>query len=133
MPTMNYIQALNSALKNELGRDENIVILGEDVGKAGGVFRVTDGLQALFGEDRVIFLEPKKLYRGATAEVPEEPYTVPIGPAKLLREGNDVTVVTWGVMVGTCQQACEQAAKEQGIECDLIDLRTLAPLDTDAI
>src|SRR5688572_27174697 len=54
MPTMNYIQALNSALKNELERDERIVLLGEDVGKAGGVFRVTDGLQQKFGEARVI-------------------------------------------------------------------------------
>ena len=202
MPVMNYIQALNSALRGEMKRDPRTVILGEDVGKAGGVFRVTEGLQKEFGEDRVIdtplceqgiigaaigmainglkpiaeiqfmdyvlpaydqianelatmryrsggettasvvvrmpacggihgghyhsqsteslfthvpglhvlmpsdpydakgllaaaircedpviFLEPKKLYRGASAEVPEEPFTVPIGKAKMLREG----------------------------------------------
>jgi pyruvate/2-oxoglutarate/acetoin dehydrogenase E1 component len=89
-------------------------------------------ISAIRSPDPVIFLEPKKLYRGATADVPEEPYTIPIGPAKTLREGGDVTVITWGVMVGTCQQACEQAAAK-GIACDLVDLRTLAPLDTDAI
>jgi pyruvate dehydrogenase E1 component beta subunit len=247
MPVMNYIQALNSALKNELARDPSIVILGEDVGKAGGVFRVTEGLQKEFGEERVIdtplceqgilgaaigmalnglkpiaeiqfmdyvlpaydqianelatmryrsggqytcpvvvrmpacggihgghyhsqsteslfthvpglhvvmpadpydakgllisairsedpviFLEPKKLYRGATADVPEEAYTVPLGEAKKLNEGDDVTVVTWAVMVGTCVEAVKQA-EERGISCDLIDLRTLAPLDTKMI
>lgn len=245
---MNYIQALNSALRNELARDERVVLLGEDIGKAGGVFRVTEGLQQEFGEERVldtplceqgivgcaigmainglkpvaeiqfmdyilpafdqivnelakiryrsggettaqvvvrtpcaggihgghyhsqsteayfchtpgvhvimpadpydakglliaairsddpvIFLEPKKLYRSARAEVPEEAYTVPIGEAKRLREGGDVTVVTWGVMTVVCAEACARAAEESGIEADLWDLRTLAPLDEDAI
>ncbi len=248
MPVMNYIQALNSALRIEMARDPRVVILGEDVGKAGGVFRVTDGLQQEFGEERVIdtplceqgivgaaigmalnglkpvaeiqfmdyilpafdqivnelakmryrsggqnwapvvvrapcgggihgghyhsqsteayfthtpgvhvvmpadpydakgllisairaedpviFLEPKKLYRSARAEVPEGEYTLPIGVAKRLRSGNDVTVVSWGAMVTVCAEACERAAAEKGIECDLIDLRTLAPLDEDAI
>jgi 2-oxoisovalerate dehydrogenase E1 component beta subunit len=248
MPAMNYIQALNSALRNEMARDERIVLLGEDVGTAGGVFRVTDGLQREFGEarvidtplceqgivgaaigmalnglkpiaeiqfmdyilpafdqivnemakmryrsggeyaapvvvrtpcgggihgghyhsqsteayfchtpgvfvimpadpydakgllisairaeDPVIFLEPKKLYRSARAEVPEEAYTVPIGKAKLLREGADASVVSWGAMVKVCEEACERAEKEKGIRCDLLDLRTLAPLDEEAI
>jgi 2-oxoisovalerate dehydrogenase E1 component beta subunit len=247
MPSMNYIQALNSALRCEMRRDDRVVLLGEDIGKAGGVFRVTEGLQQEFGEERVldtplceqgivgaaigmalnglrpvaeiqfmdyilpafdqivnemakmryrsggentapvvvrtpcaggihgghyhsqsteayfchtpgvqvimpsdpydakgllisairgddpvIFLEPKKLYRSAKAEVPEEPYTVPIGPVKRLRDGSDVTVVAWGVMTLVCQEACARAA-ERGIEADLIELRTLAPLDEEAI
>lgn len=245
---MNYIQALNSALRNELARDERVVLLGEDIGKAGGVFRVTEGLQQEFGEERVldtplceqgivgaaigmaigglrpvaeiqfmdyilpafdqivnelakmryrsggettapvvvrapccggihgghyhsqsteayfchtpgvqvvmpsdpydakgllisairgedpvIFLEPKKLYRSAKAEVPDEPFTVPIGPLKRLREGGDVTVVSWGVMATVCAEACRRAAEEHCIEADLLELRTLAPLDEDAI
>ncbi|GIW72867.1 MAG: 2-oxoisovalerate dehydrogenase subunit beta [Planctomycetota bacterium] len=247
MPVMNYIQALNSALHNEMERDPRVVVFGEDVGRAGGVFRVTDGLQSRFGEERcfdtplceqgivgaaigmalnglkpvaeiqfmdyilpaydqianelatiryrsggqfsapvvvrtpacggihgghyhsqstesifthvpgihvvmpsdpydakglliqairsedpVLFLEPKKLYRSARAEVPEEPYTIPFGQAKVLREGTDCTVVAWGVMVHVCKEAVEQAARK-GIECELIDPRTLAPLDEEAI
>jgi 2-oxoisovalerate dehydrogenase E1 component beta subunit len=89
-------------------------------------------ISAIRSEDPVIFLEPKKLYRGAQADVPEEPYTIPIGAGKRERRGDDVTVVAWGVMVGVAAQACEQAAKK-GIEVDLLDLRSLAPLDTDLI
>jgi len=248
MPVMNFIQALNSALRGELSRDERVVVFGEDVGKAGGVFRVTEGLQREFGEERVfdtplceqgivgaaigmaiaglrpvaeiqfldyilpaydqianelatmryrsggettspvvvrapcaggihgghyhsqsteaifthvpglqvimpsdpydakgllaaairsedptIFLEPKKLYRSAKAEVPEEPYALEIGKARLVREGADVTVVSWGALVHTCAEACRRAAEERGIETELIDLRTLSPLDEPAI
>jgi 2-oxoisovalerate dehydrogenase E1 component beta subunit len=244
---MNYIQALNSAMDNAMSEDDRVVAFGEDVGRMGGVFRVTDGLQARYGEQRcfdtplceqgivgaaigmaigglrpvaeiqfmdyilpaydqianelatlryrsgglytapvvvrtpccggihgghyhsqsteaiftsvpgihvvmpsdpydakglllsairsedpVLFLEPKKLYRSAKAEVPEEAYEVPIGKAKVVREGTDVTVVAWGVMVKVCEGAAARAA-EKGIRCELIDLRTLTPLDEEAI
>ncbi|RME74407.1 MAG: alpha-ketoacid dehydrogenase subunit beta [Planctomycetota bacterium] len=247
MPVMNYIQALNSALNNAMEEDERVVVFGEDVGRMGGVFRVTDGLQKRFGEKRcfdtplceqgivgsaigmaigglrpvaeiqfmdyilpaydqianelatlryrsggqyaapvvvrtpccggihgghyhsqsteaiftsvpgihvvmpsdpydakgllisairsedpVLFLEPKKLYRSAKAEVPESPYEVPIGKAKRLREGEHVTVIAWGVMVKVCEKAVDAVA-EKGIRCDLIDLRTLTPLDEEAV
>jgi 2-oxoisovalerate dehydrogenase E1 component beta subunit len=89
-------------------------------------------ISSIRSDDPVIFLEPKKLYRGSTADVPEEPYTIPIGEAQTLREGDDVTVISWGAMVGVCEQAVKQAASS-GIECDLLDLRSLAPLDVDAI
>ncbi len=247
MPVMNYLQALNSALHVAMEEDERVVVFGEDVGRMGGVFRVTDGLQQRFGETRcfdtplceqgivgsaigmaigglrpvaeiqfmdyilpaydqianelatlryrsggqysapvvvrtpccggihgghyhsqsteaiftsvpgihvvmpsdpydakgllisairsedpVLFLEPKKLYRSAKAEVPEGAYEVPIGKAKQLREGDHVSVIAWGVMVKVCEQAVDRAA-DKGIRCDLIDLRTLTPLDEEAV
>jgi 2-oxoisovalerate dehydrogenase E1 component beta subunit len=243
----NIIQAVNDALRIEMRRDPRVVVLGEDVGKFGGVFRATAGLYEEFGEARVIdtplaengiigaaigmamyglrpvpeiqfadfifpafdqivnelaklryrsggqyaapmvirtpvgggikgghyhsqspealfihtaglkvvcpsnpvdakglllsalrqddpilFLEPKRVYRAARGEVPEGDYTVPLGEAKLLREGEDLTVLAWGAMLHEAEQAVAQAA-EHGIGCELIDLRTLWPLDIDAI
>jgi pyruvate dehydrogenase E1 component subunit beta len=247
MAVMNIIQAVNDALRLEMRRDERVVVLGEDVGKFGGVFRATQGLQEEFGEDRVmdtplaetgiigtavgmaiyglrpvpeiqfadfiwpafdqilseaakfryrsggqypcpmtirtpygggirgghyhsqspetyfthtaglkvvipsgpydakgllissirdedpvIFFEPKRVYREAREEVPADEYTVPLGVAKVVREGRQVTVLAYGAMLHTCIKAVEKVA-EQGIDCELIDLRTLVPLDTDTI
>ncbi|MEQ9503945.1 MAG: alpha-ketoacid dehydrogenase subunit beta [Deltaproteobacteria bacterium] len=247
MPRMNIIEAVNSALSIAMERDERVVVLGEDVGKFGGVFRATKGLYEKFGpertmdtplaeggiigtaigmalyglrpvaeiqfadfiwpafdqivselakmrfrsggqyaapmvirtpvgggikgghyhsqspetyfihtaglkvvapsnpydakgllltaiddEDPVMFFEPKRVYRAARGEVPEEAYTIPLGEAKVLREGKDVTVVAWGAMVHEAITACDKAA-EQGIDCELIDPRTLLPLDIETI
>ncbi len=248
MSTMTVLQALNAALHEEMARDRNVVCLGEDIGKNGGVFRTTDGLQAKFGEDRVldtplaesgiigtaigmamyglrpvpeiqfsdfifpafdqivsemaklryrsggeftcpmvvrtpygggirgghyhsqspeayfvhtpglqvvvpatpadakgllktcirgqdpvIFLEPKRIYRTVKGEVPDDPeFTVPLGVARIARAGSHVTLVSWGAMVHTCLEAAEEAAK-QGIEVELLDLRSLLPLDQDTI
>ncbi|MEQ8277289.1 MAG: alpha-ketoacid dehydrogenase subunit beta [Deltaproteobacteria bacterium] len=247
MPRMNIIEAVNSALSIAMERDERVVVLGEDVGKFGGVFRATKGLYEKFGpertmdtplaeggiigtaigmalyglrpvaeiqfadfiwpafdqivselakmrfrsggqyaapmvirtpvgggikgghyhsqspetyfihtaglkvvapsnpydakgllltaiddEDPVMFFEPKRVYRAARGEVPEEAYTIPLGEAKVLREGKDITVVAWGAMVHEAITACDKAA-EQGIDCELIDPRTLLPLDIEAI
>jgi 2-oxoisovalerate dehydrogenase E1 component beta subunit len=247
MPTMNLIQAINSCLKAEMRRDDRVVVLGEDVGCAGGVFRTTEGLQQEFGDERVIdtplaesgiigtaigmavyglkpvpeiqfmdfiypafdqivselaklryrsggqntcgltirtpygggihgghyhsqsteayfchtpglfvvvpsdpydakgllatairgedpvlFMEPKRLYRASKAEVPEESYTIPFGVANTVREGNDVTVIAWGAMLHVALAAANQAAA-QGIECEVIDVRSLVPLDEAAI
>ncbi|WP_264843677.1 alpha-ketoacid dehydrogenase subunit beta [Caldinitratiruptor microaerophilus] len=247
MARMTMVEALNSALALELERDPRVVILGEDVGKNGGVFRVTDGLMARFGEKRVIdtplaesgivgtsigmaiyglrpvaeiqfagflylamnqiasqasrmrfrsggvftvplvirapygggvrtpelhsdslealflhtpgikvvipsspydakgllaaaiedpdpvlFLEPMKLYRSVRQEVPEERYTIPLGKAAVVREGQDVTVVAYGQMVPVALEAARQAAGE-GIEAEVVDLRTISPLDEETI
>jgi 2-oxoisovalerate dehydrogenase E1 component beta subunit len=247
MGQMNMVQAINDALRLEMRRDDRVVVLGEDVGKVGGVFRVTAGLWDEFGDDRVIdtplseggiigtaigmalyglrpvpeiqfsdfifpaydqivselakyryrsggeytcpmvirtpvgggirgghyhsqspeaqfihvaglkvvcpatpadakglllasirdpdpvlFFEPKRIYRAAKGEVPEDDYVVPIGKAQLVREGGHVTVVTWGAMLYEALDAAEQAAKE-GIHCDVLDLRTLWPLDVEAV
>ena len=247
MTQMNMVQAINSALRHEMKRDDRIVVLGEDVGKVGGVFRVTQGLFDEFGDDRVIdtplseggiigcaigmalyglvpipeiqfsdfifpaydqivselaklryrsggeypsklvirtpvgggirgghyhsqspeslfihvsglkvvcpsnphdakglllasirdpdpvlFFEPKRIYRAAKGDVPEEDYTVPIGKAAITRDGKHVTVIAWGAMLYEALAAADQAA-EQGVDCEVIDLRTLWPVDIDTI
>jgi pyruvate dehydrogenase E1 component beta subunit len=247
MPKLNMVEAINLALREELERDSRVVILGEDVGKEGGVFRVTDGLQQKFGVDRVvdtplaelgivaaafgmavygirpiaeiqfegflypcldqinnhvgrirnrsrgrftcplvirvpygggihapehhsdspeailahipgikvvipstpheakglvlssirdpdpvIFMEPKRIYRAIREEVPEGDYTIPLGKARLVQEGKDVTVVAWGAMVREALNAAEQL-KGDKIELEIIDLRTISPIDVETI
>ena len=247
MPEMNIIQAVNDALRLEMRRDPRVVVLGEDVGRFGGVFRATTGLQdefgpercidtplaesgiigtaigmalygmrpvpeiqfadfiypaydqivselakmryrsggeypapvvirtpvgggikgghyhsqspeALFihvpglkvvcpsnpidakgllatcirGDDPVIFMEPKRVYRAAKGNVPEGEYTIPLGEAKVAREGRQVTVLAWGAMVHTALEAADQGAG-RGYDLEVIDLRTLLPFDVEAI
>jgi len=248
MPTINIIQAVNDALRAEMKRDDRVVIMGEDVGKFGGVFRATQGLFQEFGSDRVfdtplaeagiigsaigmalyglrpvpeiqfvdfiypafdqivneaakmryrsggqftcpmvirapsgggikgghyhsqspetyfihtaglkvvmpsnpydakglliasirddnpvIFLEPKSLYRAARGEVPEEEYVIELGKAKVVREGKDITIVTYGAMVKVALEAAETAAEEDPISVEVIDMRTLLPYDIETI
>ncbi|HSD20975.1 MAG TPA: alpha-ketoacid dehydrogenase subunit beta [Anaeromyxobacter sp.] len=247
MPTMNIIQAVNDALRLEMRRDPDVVVLGEDVGKFGGVFRATQGLYDEFGADRVmdtplaeggivgtavgmalyglrpvpeiqfadfiypafdqivnevakyryrsggqyacpmvirtpygggirgghyhsqspethfvhtaglkvvvpsnpydakgmlisairdpdpvLFFEPKRVYRAAKGEVPEGEYEVPIGKARVTREGSALTLVAWGAMWHEAEQAAREAEAE-GIDCEVIDLRSLQPLDTETL
>jgi pyruvate dehydrogenase E1 component beta subunit len=247
MPKLNMVEAINLALREELESDSRVVILGEDVGKEGGVFRVTDGLQQKFGGDRVvdtplaelgivavafgmavygirpiaeiqfegflypcldqinnhigrirnrsrgrftcplvirvpygggihapehhsdspeailahipgikvvipatpyeakglvlsairdsdpvIFMEPKRIYRAIREEVPEGDYTIPLGKARLVQEGKDVTVVAWGAMVREVLNAAEQL-KGDKIDLEIIDLRTISPIDVETI
>jgi len=82
--------------------------------------------------DPVIFLEPKLIYRAFRDEVPQEPYTVPLGEAATRREGDDVAVFTYGAMTRPALEAAESLA-EEGIECEVVDLRTVSPLDREAI
>ena len=247
MPELNLVSAINQGLRQAMEADKRVLILGEDVGVDGGVFRVTDGLLEKFGPDRVVdtplaelgimgtaiglavnglrpiaeiqfdgflpavldqvvchlgrlrnrtrgrhsaplvlrsphgglihapehhsespeayfchtpgikvvcpatpedakgliiaaindpdpvvYFEPKALYRAAKGEVPEKPYEVPIGKARLAREGGDVSLISWGAMVHTCLKAAE-TLNEQGISAEVLDLRTLTPLDIDAV
>lgn len=247
MANLTLLQAINSALREEMKRDERVIVLGEDVGKNGGVFRATEGLfdefgpersvdtplaengiigmaigMAMYGlrpvpeiqfmdfiypafdqivsemakmryrsggqfsvplvvrtpygggirgglyhsqsaegyfantpglkvvipsnpydakglllaairdEDPVIFMEPKRLYRSVKGEVPDTDYTVPIGKAKVTKEGSDISVFAYGAMIPLCLEAAEKA-KEQDIDVEVVDLRTLAPLDVDTI
>jgi pyruvate dehydrogenase E1 component beta subunit len=242
MPKLNMVQAINLALKEEMQRDDNVIILGEDVGRDGGVFRVTEGLLDLFGPERVIdtplaesgivgaaigmavyglrpvaeiqfmgfiypaidqifshasrirnrsrgrftcplvirtpygagikapdlhsesteslfchmpgikvvvpsspyyakgllissirdpdpviFLESTRLYRLTKEDVPEGEYTVPLGKARIVQEGKDVTVIAWGSMLYRTLQAVE------GFDAEVIDLMTLNPFDEDTI
>jgi len=242
------VQALQDALAVALREDPRVVVLGEDVGKAGGVFRVTDGLLAEFGDERVldtplaengivgaaagmalyglrpiveiqfadfiypafdqivselakiryrsngqyaapvvvrapmgggikgglyhsqspeayfahtpglrvvipstphdakglllsalaspdpvIFLEPKRLYRSFKEEVPVGHYTVPLEAARVARAGDRATILTYGATVPTAVEAAERQSRDGGGEIEVIDLRTLVPLDVETV
>jgi pyruvate dehydrogenase E1 component beta subunit len=247
MSEMNLAQALNEALDVALASDERVVLLGEDVGRTGGVFRVTDGLQerhgaarvidtpvaesgivgtafgmalaglrpvaeiqflgfaypafdqivshvgrirnrsnhrftapmviripfgggigaaehhsesseaifahtpgikvvapgtpadakglllaAIADPDPVVFLEPIRVYRAIKEEVPEGHYTVPLGEARVVQEGSDLSIVSYGAVLRDARRAAE-ALDADGVSVEVIDLRTLSPLDRDAI
>jgi len=244
MANLTMVQAINLALIQEMEKDDRVLLLGEDVGNNGGVFRVTEGLQKRFGEKRVvdtplaesgiigtaiglamaglrpvpeiqfegflgpaydqicshaarmrtrtrdaftvpltirvpvgggihapelhsdspeaiyahtpglkvvmpsspydakgllvaairdpdpvIYFEPKRIYRAFREEVPEDEYVLPIGKARTVCEGTDLTVVSWGASVVQCMQAIEKSGKS----IELIDLRTIYPFDIDAV
>jgi 2-oxoisovalerate dehydrogenase E1 component beta subunit len=248
MPTMTLIDAIRTAMDEEIARDPRVFITGEDVGERGGVFRATQGLHAKYGGNRlvdaplaelsivaigigaaladlrpiceiqfadfihpafnqivneaakmyyrsggqwnvpmvirapygggisgalyhsqsveaffahvpglkvvipstpydakgllksavrdpnpVLFFEPKKGYRAIKGDVPEDEYTIPIGPARVAREGRDISVFAYGMMAYYTTLAAEKLAAESGINAEVIDLRTLLPLDKDAI
>ena len=245
---LNMVQAINLALRQEMARDDSVLLLGEDVGRDGGVFRVTEGLLDEFGERRVIdtplaesailgaalgmavaglrpvcemqfsgfsylmfhqlesnvsrfrsrtqgkltaplvvrmpygggvralehhsesreatfahlpgvkvvipsgprnarallvasirdpdpvvFMEPKHSYRAFREEVPEEEEVWPIGKAEVVRRGDDLTVVSWGAMMRPTLVAVEEVGAKRGASIEVIDLLTIAPMDSDAI
>jgi len=244
MAKMTMVQALNLALRQEMEQDDGVIVLGEDVGKDGGVFRVTDGLYEQFGETRVvdtplaengivgmavgmavyglkpvceiqfsgfayqnfhqienhasrlrwrsqgryhvpmvlrapygggvralehhsesreafwahipglkmvipsgprnaralllsairdpdpvIFYEAKALYRAFREEVPEEEETIPLGESRIVREGDDLTLIAYGAMLRPALEAAERLKKEKGVSAEVIDLLTISPLD----
>lgn len=88
---------------------------------------------AIRDQNPVLFFEPKKGYRSIKGEVPEWEYTVPIGPAAITREGSDVSVYAYGMMAFYCLQAAEMVAREDGISAEVVDLRTLLPVDKETI
>jgi 2-oxoisovalerate dehydrogenase E1 component beta subunit len=89
-------------------------------------------LASIEDPDPVLFLEPKALYRQVKGEVPEGYYTTALSTLRTVRTGKDVTVFCYGAMVPVCQKAAETAA-EKGIECLIVDLRTLLPLDEEGV
>lgn len=80
-------------------------------------------------EDPVMFLEPKAIYRHAKDEVPVGEHVVELGKARVAREGTDVTLLCYGAMVPVCEKAADIAQEEHGRSCEIVDLRTLVPLD----
>ena len=246
MVVATIVQAVTMGLRQELARDKSVIVLGEDVGLNGGVFRATDGLQKEFGPERVIdtplaelgivgasiglavngmrpvaeiqfsgfvyssfdqllshaarirmrsrgrftcplvlrapygagiralelhcesgesifshvpglkmvvpsnpydtkgllasairdpdpviFYEPMRIYRAIKQDIPDEEYLVPIGKANILQEGDDLTLIAWGAMVKTCQDAIEKLNNKYSVE--LIDLRTINPYDAETV
>jgi pyruvate dehydrogenase E1 component beta subunit len=89
-------------------------------------------IAAIRDPDPVVFMEPKRLYRAFKQEVPEEEYHIPIGKAATVRQGTDITLIAWGSMMRECQEAAALAQKE-GISCEIVDVRTIYPLDEDTI
>lgn len=247
MPRMSMIEAINKTLHELMEKDDSIVVMGEDVGVDGGVFRATVGLIEKYGEQRVIdtplaesaivgtavgmainglkpvaeiqfegfmfkaydqiyshvsrmrkrsqgyynlpmvvrspygagvralehhsdapealfaslpglkvvipatpsdakglltaaiedpdpviYLEPKRLYRSFKEEVPEGEHKVPIGKARIAREGDDITLLTWGGMVQVCEKAAHHVSSE-GVEPEVVDLRSISPFDIETI
>ena len=89
-------------------------------------------ISAIRSPDPVIFLEPKRIYRAVRQEIPDALYTVPLGEARVTRPGSDVTIIAWGAMLHEVLQAAEQLDAE-GVSLEVIDLRTLSPMDVPAI
>lgn len=89
-------------------------------------------LASIRDPDPVLFFEPKRIYRAAKGDVPEGDFTVPLGKAAVVRPGTHVTVLTWGAMLYEALDAASHAA-EQGVEAEIVDLRTLWPIDVDTI
>jgi pyruvate dehydrogenase E1 component beta subunit len=89
-------------------------------------------LSSIRDPDPVLFLEPAKIYRAIKEEVPEGEYLIPLGQARIITEGKDVTLITWGAMLHPVMKAAERMAAE-GIESEIIDCRTLSPLDSETL
>jgi pyruvate dehydrogenase E1 component beta subunit len=89
-------------------------------------------IQAIRDDDPVIFCEHKNLY-GLECEVPEESYAIPFGEANIAREGKDVTIVSYGLTLNRALEAAEKLARKDRVEAEVIDLRTLSPIDWDTV
>ncbi len=89
-------------------------------------------ISAIEDDDPVMFLEPKRIYRAIKQDVPDGLYRIPIGKAKVLQEGTHLTIVSYGALIRTCQQAIEALAKD-GISIELVDLRTIYPMDAETV
>ena len=89
-------------------------------------------IAAIESNDPVIFMEPKRIYRAIKQEVSDEKFTIPLGKARVVQEGSDVTVVAFGAMIRECQKAITMA-EESGISVELIDLRSIYPIDRETI
>src|SRR5437764_302931 len=107
-------------------RDERVMVLGMDVGRLGGVFRVTRGLMEKYGPDRVVDMPL------AEASIVGASLGLAFGKSRMVREGNDVVLIAWSAAVHLCLAAADQLA-EDGVAAGVLDLRTLVPLDVDGL
>ena len=88
---------------------------------------------AIADPDPVLFLEHKRTYRLIKGDVPEEPFVVPIGPADVKREGEDLTVIAYGLMLHLCLEAASRLEDQEGVSAEVVDVRTISPLDKQTI
>ena len=84
-------------------------------------------------DDPIVFYEPKAIYRAFREEVPEDPEVMEIGKANIVREGSDITLVSYGAMMRPCKEAVEDLADDHNINVELIDLLTISPMDTETL
>src|SRR5215204_686689 len=186
MTEKSLLQAIHDGLAEEMRSDDTVMVMGEDVGRAGGVFRVTQGLQEEFGSLRVmdtplaeslivgsaiglsvngmrpvaeiqfadfippafdqIVSEAARFYyrsngawnvpitiRAPYGVVPDGDYEVPLSKARVHRDGTDLTVVSYGLTLYTALQVAQKLSKEQGIEAEVVEPRTLYPLDRETV
>lgn len=89
-------------------------------------------LSAIFDPNPVLFMEPKRIYRASVGEVPEEAYELPLGKAEVMQEGSDITILAWGAQCEMMEKAAAMAA-EDGVSCELIDLRSILPWDVETV
>jgi 2-oxoisovalerate dehydrogenase E1 component beta subunit len=104
------------------------VVMPSTPGDAAGLLR-----SALRDPDPVLFLEHKRAYRAVTGDVPDGATTTPIGRADVKRSGTDLSVITYGYEVHRCLEAADRLADEEGVSAEIVDVRTLAPLDVEGI
>ncbi|HVF08963.1 MAG TPA: alpha-ketoacid dehydrogenase subunit beta [Actinomycetota bacterium] len=104
------------------------VVMPATPADAAGLLR-----SAIADPDPVLFLEHKKTYRAITGEVPDEPHLVPIGVADIKRKGTDLTCVSYGYALHMCLEAASRLHDDEGVSVEVVDVRSLAPLDTDTI
>jgi len=124
--------ALRDAMAEEMRRDETVFVMGEEVAEYQGAYKVTRELLQEFGERRVIDTPITEYGFAGIGVGAVDDFLIPIGKAKVRREGNDVTLVAHSRMVGRCLEAADILAGE-GIDAEVIDLRTIRPLDSDTV
>ncbi|KFQ87791.1 hypothetical protein N337_13099, partial [Phoenicopterus ruber ruber] len=90
-------------------------------------------LSCIEDKNPCIFFEPKILYRAAVEQVPVEPYNIPLSQAEVLQTGSDVTLVAWGTQVHVIKEVAAMAQEKLGVSCEVIDLRTILPWDTETV
>ena len=119
MTEKNLVQTIHDTLWDEMHEDDRVLVLGEDVGARGGVFRVTAGFLDEFGEERVV-------------DTPLAESGI-VGVADVKREGEDLTVVAYGLMLHLCLEAVQRLEEEDGYSAEVVDVRTISPLDKKTI
>ncbi|XP_035606483.1 2-oxoisovalerate dehydrogenase subunit beta, mitochondrial isoform X2 [Oncorhynchus keta] len=90
-------------------------------------------LSCIADQNPCIFFEPKILYRAAVEQVPTEAYTIPLSQAEVIQEGSDVTLVAWGTQIHVLREVANMAQEKLGVSCELIDLQTILPWDTETV
>jgi pyruvate dehydrogenase E1 component beta subunit len=104
------------------------VVIPSDPHEAKGLLT-----SAIRDPDPVVFFEPARVYRAIKMDVPEEQYTIPLGEARVVREGTDLTLISWGAHVRTIKEAAERLSADKSYDIEVVDLRTLSPFDFETV